>query len=425
MSNAPNILMFAIGTAGDVYPSIAVGRRLRDRGSNVLLVANSYFEPAAHRAGLDFLSSGSAEEYLETIENPDLWTFGKGYKILLAETVKLMRPTYQVIEERYQKGNTVVLAPSSAFGARLANEKLGVPFVSLHLQPIALRSLHDQPMFNVPRLLKGLLPSFRKFMLAGFDRWVLHPCVLPEMNSFRRELGLAPVARPFERWIHSPDLIIGMFPEWFAAPQPDWPDHVHLTGFPLYDEAEVQEIPSALNEFLDAGAPPIIFVTGSGMRLARGFFEASTQACQRMGRRGLLLTRFADQIPASLPDGIRHFEYVPFSRVLPRAAALVHHGGIGTMAQAFRAGVPQLVTPSNFDQPDNAARLRRLGAGDSIMLRRYTADRAAEKLQRLLASPSVVARCLKLKRNFDGVDAIGSTCELIESVVARQAAAAC
>ena len=123
--------------------------------------------------------------------------------------------------------------------------------------------------------------------------------------------------------------------------------------------------------------PNCSMTPGSAMRHAQEFFAESVAACQRLGRRGLLLTRFAEQVPTDLPETIRHLEYVPFSRVLPRAAALVHHGGIGTTAQALAAGIPQLVMPLAHDQPDNAARLERLGVGRTIAPRRYRAARAA------------------------------------------------
>ena len=79
----------------------------------------------------------------------------------------------------------------------------------------------------------------------------------------------------------------------------------------------------------------------------------------------MFLTQYPEQLPARLPNGVRHFNYIPFSTVLPRAAAFVHHGGIGTTAQALAAGVPQLVVPLAHDQPDNAVRIRHLGVGDS------------------------------------------------------------
>ncbi len=417
-SSARRILLFAIGTAGDVHPGIAIGRGLRERGHHVTFITNSYFEDAARRAGLEFESSGTVEEYLRTVDNPELWKFGKGFRVLFEQILSQIRPNYELIRREHRPGETIVVAPASAFGARLAAEKLGVPLVHLHLQPIVLRSRYEQPGVTVPAWFKPALRPLRQAWLAALDRWILDPALLPEFNAFRAELGLASLRRPFDGWIHAPEMVIGLFPGWFAPPQPDWPPQVRLTGFMLYDEGEVRAVPAGLREFLDAGSPPLVFALGTGMRNAREYFATSAEVCRRLGRRGILLTQTDGQVPDELPPGVVRFGYVPFSLLLARTALFTHHGGIGTMAQALRAGVPQLITPFNFDQPDNAARLKRLGVGDLIRPHRYEADRVAKTIAHLLDSPAVRERCREVAARFaaTGPDPLEQTCRLIESV---------
>src|SRR5207248_1745452 len=82
-------------------------------------------------------------------------------------------------------------------------------------------------------------------------------------------------------------------------------------------------------DFLAGGGPPLVFTPGTAAHDQRRFFAESAEACRRLGRRALLLTRFRGQLPARLPEGVRHADYLPFSRLLPHAAALVHHGGGG------------------------------------------------------------------------------------------------
>src|SRR5262249_53944037 len=159
-----------------------------------------------------------------------------------------------------------------------------------------------------------------------------------------------PVRGIMSQWWHSPQRVLGLFPPWYGEPQPDWPPQVRLVGFPLYDERGVEELPGGLADFLATGSPPLVFMPGSANAQAQDFFRAPVEACQRLGRRGLLLPRFPEQLPAPLPPTIRHFNFIPFSQVLPQAAALVHHGGIGTSAQALAAGVPQVVMPLAHDQ---------------------------------------------------------------------------
>jgi UDP:flavonoid glycosyltransferase YjiC (YdhE family) len=257
----------------------------------------------------------------------------------------------------------------------------------------------------------------RRALLHVLDKHVFDPVIAPRLNAFRSEIGLPPVRRVLREWIHSPQMVIGMFPEWFAKPQPDWPRNTHLTGFPFSDPSEgASELPPDVMDFLARGEPPVVFTLGTAMTFARTFFEVSAEVCRKTGRRGIFLTQFPDQVPAQLPPQVRHFSYVPFGRLLPRTAALVHHGGIGTVAQALAAGVPQLITPFNFDQPDNAARVRRLGAGDSLRPGSYTAPRVSRRLEALLTSPSVAEKCRNTAAKLRENDAVQHTCRLIESL---------
>ncbi len=168
-------------------------------------------------------------------------------------------------------------------------------------------------------------------------------------------MGLAPAKHILGSWAHSPDKTIGLFPEWFASPQPDWPQNAKLAGFVLHSDGP-GTLPPQLVDFLDAGAPPIIFTPGTEMKHAHDFFATSVQALAQLGRRGILVSRHTEHLPPSLPEGVISFPYIPFDAALPRAAAIVHHGGIGTTAQAIAAGIPQVVRPMAHDQPDNAAR---------------------------------------------------------------------
>ena len=412
-------LMVALGSGGDVYPQIGLGKALRKRGHRVVVISNTHFESAVERAGLEFASCESADAARNTIENPELFKFGKGFRVLFEGILRVMPAVYRLIADRYIPGETVAIGGFTAFGARIAQEKLGVPFATVHLQPVLLRSLNEQPGLTVSPRATPLIRGLRRLSLPALDRWVFDPVLAPGLNSFRSELGLPPVKRVMNGWVHSPQLVIGMFPEWFASLQPDWPPNTHLTGFPLFNDGE--DLQPELRQFLDSGDPPVVFTAGTAMLFGRKFFEVAAQVCRMTGRRGLLLTQFPEQLPAELPPQVRHFTYAPFGALLPRAAALVHHGGIGTVAQAFAAGIPQLIAPFNFDQPDNAARVQRLGAGDLIRSRRYETRTAAQKLDALLRSTTVAETCRRLAAKIAESDPIAGACRLIERLESASA----
>ena len=418
VSKELQVIIVGLGSAGDVHPNVGLALALRERGHRVLLIAASVFRPLAERTGLEFVGIGTDEEHYATLRDPDLWHPFRSFPVVARRLiVPSVRPVYETIQKRMEASRTVVAAPGLAFGARIAHEKLGVPLATVHLQPIMLRSAIAPGCFGFPDILRVLPRALRKLYYRAADRYLIDPLLAEETNAFRAELGLPPVRRFFDGWIHSPQLVIGLFPDWFAPPPPDWPPHVALTGFPLWDEGEVWEPSAEMEGFLAAGDAPIVFTAGSAMMHASDFFRVATEVCRMSGRRGLLLTKFPEQLPSLLPAEVRHFDYVPFSALLPRAAAFVHHGGIGTTAQALAAGVPQLVVPAAHDQPDNAVRIRSLGVGDFLTPKSFHTKNVLECLDRL-AAPGVQENCRRRAQEIARQKPLESACRLIEDLAA-------
>jgi rhamnosyltransferase subunit B len=112
--------------------------------------------------------------------------------------------------------------------------------------------------------------------------------------------------------------------------------------------------------------PPIIFTLGSAAVVTPGtFYQDSIESAKQLNRRAVLLIG-NNPPPTNLPEEMIAVDYVPYSQILPHACAIVHQGGIGTTAQALRAGIPTLVIPYGNDQPDNAARVEHLGTSRTI-----------------------------------------------------------
>jgi UDP:flavonoid glycosyltransferase YjiC (YdhE family) len=263
-------------------------------------------------------------------------------------------------------------------------------------------------------------PVWAKRAWLRFIDWYADRAVGPEFNVIRRELGLAPVDRIFNEWlVYSPDVTIGMFPEWFAPRQPDWPASLHLTGFPLYDASDQVSIGPELEEWLASGDPPVVFAPGSANVQAAGFLESAIDVSTALGIRSLLLAPNATDVPADLPDTIRHEEYVPFGSLLPRCRALVSHGGIGTCAQGLAAGIPQLVTHLNFDQRDNGSRLEDLGAGTVIPMAKFNDQKASRAVESILDADTV-SQAQQLAKLIHPAEARNAAADQIEAAASSR-----
>jgi UDP:flavonoid glycosyltransferase YjiC (YdhE family) len=413
------ITVIPVGSAGDVHPYISVARALQQRGHDVRVITNPYFEALTRKVGLAYVPVGTTREFHNLLNQPDLWNHIRGLRVIGQAVAYQTAELYELIEREERNGCELLIAPGLAFAARIAHEVMHLPLVTMHLQPSCLMSIHD---FAVPHVWLSSIndwPIPIKRLVRGFGDYVADRALSPGPNAFRSKLGLLPIRHVVSDWWHSPQRVIGLFPEWYAGVQPDWPKQTVQTGFPLYDEGDVTPVEPDLEAYLTKTDRdrPIVFMAGSGNRQASNFFLAAIDACARLGRQGILLTRFPEQLPTSLPKGIRHFHYAPLSNVLPYAAALVHHGGIGTTAQALFAGCPQLVMPMTFDQPDNAARIQRLGVGRSLPPSSFTGTRVARELEHLTESDSVARHAQATQRLFDDTNPIARTCELIETTV--------
>jgi rhamnosyltransferase subunit B len=410
-----HVLLPTMGSAGDVHPFIALGVALQARGHRATILTNPLFRPVVEAQGLGFLAVGTIEEANTAIANPELWHLRKGFSVIAQVIVPAIAQTYRLIE-KHADSSTVVAFSSLALGARLAQEKLGVPSASVHLQPSIIRTYADQGMMGDVRLSASTPMWFKRGLFRLIDAVVLDRRLKAPLNELRAELGLPPVERVMHRWMHSPQLVIAFFPEWFAAPQPDWPANTHAVGFPLWD-AHGDAAPLAeAEEFLSAGSAPILFTPGSAGATMQRFFEESVQAARQLGLRAMLVTNYPEQVPRHLPANIRVFGYVPFSQVLPRAALLVYHGGVGTLAQGVKASVPHLVVPHGYDQFDSGWRIEQLGLGQSIPERRYRAARVARAIDNILGDTAAPARRRHYANRIDSADAVARACGLIEGL---------
>jgi rhamnosyltransferase subunit B len=174
-----HILLSTIGGAGDVNPFVAIGRELRQRGHRVTLVTSSYFQPFAKWAGLDFIGLGTSEDYRKPVDDPDLWDPKTGFRVFARRVViPAIQRLYETLSHNLAS-NVVLVAQGQAFGAHLVHEKYGAPFVTIHLQPAAFRSVYDAPLMPVwiPRFL-------RPTVYALFDSLVLDREFVRDVKSF-------------------------------------------------------------------------------------------------------------------------------------------------------------------------------------------------------------------------------------------------
>jgi UDP:flavonoid glycosyltransferase YjiC (YdhE family) len=400
------VVLATFGTHGDVNPFIAIALRLRELGIAPLIASWPDYQEKVAAAGIAFhpvrpsLAQMRADLGLDERAMMERAMADPAF-VIRDLSMPYLRLTYDDIGSALS-GAHLVLTTVLAFSARLAAEKLGIPHLGVVLQPMLLASGYDSWLHpNAPRytaFMRSLGPLVTvpavKLMKKIAARWVA------PVQAFRQELGLPPDSgNPLYDWQHSPLGVLGVYSPLLGGLQPDYPPRTELTGFAFYDDDPENDAATRteLAEFLAAGPAPVAFVLGSSAYWAAGdFFDISRQVVEASKRRAVLVGGVDDVAGVHRSANMLVCRYVPYSALFPNAAAIVHQGGIGTLAQALRAGRPQIVVPFHGDQLDNGARAARLGAGRVILRSRYRKQHVMRELEKVLTEPSYADAAAKI-----------------------------
>lgn len=412
------IVVTTIGSLGDLHPKIAVALELRQRGHDIVFVTHKEYQEKIEALGFEFYrmrpDNTALNDPQEMARMMDLKT---GVEYVTRNWVcASLRETYTDIMNS-AKDADFILAGEGALAARLVAEKRGIPWALVVLQPLSFLSSHDLyviPGFPFLSKLRGLAYIARKGIFE-LSKKMTKSWAEP-VHQLRRELQLPPLAgNPFIDDKYSPYLVLAMFSPILAKPQPDWVANTVITGFTFYDGSQTgSELVPELTQFLNEGEPPIVFTLGSAAVMTPGsFYQESIKAIKILKRRAVLLVG-KNTPPENLTKDIIAVNYASYSQIFPHASAIVHQGGIGTTAQALKAGCPTLIMPYSHDQPDNAARVKRLGTSRTISRKHYTASRVAKELSELLENPSYIAASTEIGRIIQAEDGVKVACDAIE-----------
>ncbi|OAN66837.1 glycosyltransferase [Sphingomonas sp. TDK1] len=413
------VVLATMGTLGDVHPFIALALGMQARGHEPVFAGAESVRGIAERHGIEFHPVRPDGPQLLADTGMDEGEIARALatdfgfvidRVLVPYAEATLADLMPVIASA-----DLVLTSSFSIHARIAAQAAGVRLASALLQPITLLSAEDPPV--LPR---------GETMLVALRRWFGARAVRPLLRLAERTYArkLRPFAAlrarigapPFSgnEMLSGPlavDRAIGLWSPAFAPAPADAPACFVQTGFVFYDGGFAgQGLSAAVEAFLQAGPPPLVFTLGTMAIYAEdGFYAESAEAARRLGRRAVLLVGddlLTKQQALAGPD-VLVVGYAPHSQLFPRAAAVIGHGGIGTTGQAIRAGIPQLVCPIFGDQFDNAARIARAGLGLVLPKRRYTAVRAAEVIERLLGSDAIAGRARQAGADIAVEDAVG------------------
>lgn len=372
-------LLFAAGSLGDILPFLGIGRALLQRGHSVSFITTPRFQMDVRTAGLDYIELDDGAAFDRRVEELGDRR-GQVPPGELVEAFSIVTPVnlYRAIARHYRKGETLIGAspPMSLGGAALAREHLGIPYAAIFHTPASLKTAS----FGLPSPLQRFEDALWNFY---FDHSRAMKGLRIEIAALRENLQLPRVVNTFQAAFHSQDATIALFPESFTPGlRSRWPG-IEFTGFPMYERPQSLDLPADVNGFLSSGSPPVMISYASWISNLGAFVDASIAACHALNVRAAVL---GDEYEGS---AVRRGDILftgrsRFKGLLPHCAAVVHHGGIGTIAAVMAAGLPQMAAPVGLDQVENARCMEKAGVGISVSRKRYERN-ATPHLARLLA----------------------------------------
>jgi rhamnosyltransferase subunit B len=416
------IVLATFGSPGDLYPFLAIGTELRERGHQTIVATSEHYRRQVAAASLEF--SPVRPDRLPNQQDPDfldrvIRDRATPAAVFRAMFLPSLRESLEDLLSATE-GADAVVAHTLASAARLAAEVHDLHWISAVMQPMGYLSAYEPPVIGphvisrvLRRLGSGSTRPVLKLARRLTDAWA------KDWHDLRLELGLAPVKdHPLWEGQHSPIRSLGLFPRVLGEPQPDWPPQARITGFPFYRPPQ-QSLDPALRQFLENGEPPLVFTLGTTAINDPGqFFEESAAAVESLGQRAIFFVGHGNQERREdISQEVIAVSYAPHELVFPFARAIIHQGGIGTLSETLLAGKPMLIMPYGHDQADNAWRASRLGVARVVSRGRYRADVVGRELSRMLDDPMPRAAALRVSQEVARERGRERAADLIEAAL--------
>ena len=397
-----NIVITTHWLDGDVVPFCKIGRALKSRNHNVTLITHCYFENMAKQHGLDFEAWDTEEEFnllLKLMESGDADSEPERLRAVREQFESIpirLREFEKVLKHCGKEGTVLVAKCVSSVAALMVAEKLGLPLATFYVLPTEPVSMR----------INGDLIS-EEFLL--------------QLNELRNLVGLSPISS-WISWQTSGMLNIGLWPEWFtsADDRKEWPTDISQIGFPLdkQDTSDTYQLPDSVKAIFEGEHPPIILTGGTTKLLHNKFYPMAVSACGLINRPAIVLNRYREMVPDNLPDNVLYYPYLPMQEILPKCAAIIHHGGIGTCAEALRNGTPQVILPYFMDRLFNGKQLKKIGVAECLPVVRWTPQNIRDSILKVLNDNTKV-KCAEYREIVSQTDSLSTVCDMIESLYFR------
>lgn len=383
-------LIYSLGTTGDALPFINLAAALKEKGADTAFIGNEVFAKLAESYDIGLIPVSSSDSYKKTYNNPLTWSPNHAQNHYNEFHFPAIKPTFISIQKIVKQGHRpLIIYQDTLSGARMAAEEFGLKSCQVVLAPHGISSMLSPSYPSCRQIAQQLWSEIIPQIRQKAKRDTFEGLVRPLINPTRKELGLPQWSLQDLPDIDTSPSILALFPEWFKPNPGDWPEQLVNTGFILGD---TQNTPcgAQLDEFIIRYGTPLVFTFGTGIPVTGLLIDKIKHLCRVVGKPGVFVGYSqTDEVIENGEYPVLTQHSVPFSYLFARAALVIHHGGIGTCAQALACGTPQIISPYTFDQPDNAFLLWQLGISNAIDFLNDSVDQIATTVIGMMSSENV------------------------------------
>jgi vancomycin aglycone glucosyltransferase len=384
-----------LGTRGDVQPMIALATGLIKRGHEVIVCAPSENEQQAKTYNCPFVTFGP-EIKKKIKDNPEKQKGGVAIRISPAQGKKIILDQINLLPDKI-KDVDLVLGAGIVIGVQTAADRLKVPYRLVAFYPIILGTTKDDPLKN--RLMFGFGRMMMNLMMKGY------------MNKARAKYGLQPIKDIWEHWMGE-NVIIACDKELNAARE-GTAFAFTQTGFMLLPSKN--GLSDDVETFLDSGKPPVYIGFGSNPITSPEKYSQMFKQVRDATNQRLIISKGWAGFPEMNDCDIIYVDEMPFEILFPRLAAIVYHGGTGTMAAVSRAGIPQAAFPFMGDQFDNRKQIVKLGLGPNTCdFKKITAEAISSAITECITNDKYKKNAEDISQRLQNINGIELTIQLIE-----------
>jgi len=416
------ITILAIGSRGDVQPYVALGQALQKARHQVRIATHKEFYPLVQEHGIEFyLLEGDPRAILNSQEG-QAWQKSAGSPLgFLTNLRRIAEPLLQKLTQdclgACRTTDLILYSTLAFFSASAIGQKLHIPAIAAYVQPDKITRAFPQYRFPpAPAWISGGQGMYNRatYILMEQLYWLF---LKKPVNETRRVILQT---YPLKSAPHTQGINIYGYSRYVVPKPKDWEATDHVTGFWFLDRLNTWQPPTQLLDFLASGPPPVSVGFGSmSNRDPEQVTALVLTALQLSGQRGILLSGWGGLQQSDLPDTVLKLDEVPHDWLFPQVAATVHHGGCGTTAATFRAGIPMVGVPFFSDQPFWASRAHHLGVGTKPIPRKeLSAEVLAAAITIAVTDPQLRRHAAQLGRVIRSEDGRTNAVGVLENYVA-------